>query len=92
MKLQSIITTAVAIIIGIVILKFIPGNANSTVSALIVDPSRCLITVSGKQYDLTQFRTMHSGGDIFVCGTDMTQVYISQHGSNMSKLSRYLVK
>lgn len=55
------------------------------------DP-RCLITISGGQYDVTQFRHIHSGGDVFQCGTDMTAAFLSRHpASFLSKMSQYRV-
>lgn len=50
----------------------------------------CLITVSGKQYNVTNLAKTHSGGNIFNCGADMTSVYNGQHGNNLSLISRYL--
>jgi len=41
--------------------------------------NRCIITISGQHYDVTDFRSQHSGGDIFVCGTDMTRTFFGQH-------------
>lgn len=41
--------------------------------------SRCIIEVNGMRYDVTQFRAIHSGGDIFRCGQDMTQTFYSKH-------------
>ncbi len=40
----------------------------------------CWVIVDGKKYDVTVYRNEHSGGDIFVCGTDMSAVYHEQHG------------
>ncbi len=55
------------------------------------DP-RCLITISGGQYDVTEFRHIHSGGDVFQCGTDMTAAFLSRHpASFLSKMSQYKV-
>ena len=39
----------------------------------------CIITVHGTRYNVTEFRTQHSGGDIFTCGADLTAVFDSQH-------------
>lgn len=55
------------------------------------NPNACLITLWGQQYDVTSLRDTHSGGDVFVCGTDMTAVYQSQHGTNLSRMQSYLV-
>lgn len=54
--------------------------------------NKCIITVSGGQYDVTDFRNIHSGGDIFQCGTDMTSIFLSQHpASFLQKMSRYKI-
>lgn len=53
---------------------------------------RCIITISGGQYDVTEFRNIHSGGDVFQCGTDMTAAFLSRHpASFLSKMSQYKV-
>lgn len=41
--------------------------------------NRCVIIIDGSKYDVTDFRSIHKGGDIFKCSTDMTQVFYSQH-------------
>lgn len=75
---------------------------NSTSNALVtpkvipptptVAPVGCLITISGVRYDLTRFRLIHSGGDIFQCGSDMTTVFNNQHSSDyLSKISQYQI-
>jgi hypothetical protein len=43
------------------------------------------------QYDVSEFRKVHKGGDIFECGTDMTTMYQQQHGSNIQMIQRYKV-
>ena len=48
-------------------------------------PQNCIITIDGVSYDVTAFRKIHSGGDIFKCGTDMTAVFYSQHSSQTLK-------
>lgn len=54
--------------------------------------NRCIITLSGSQYDVTEYRNMHSGGDVFQCGTDMTASFLSRHpASFLSKMSQYKV-
>ncbi len=52
----------------------------------------CIITLFGKQYDVTPLRSTHSGGDIFNCGTDMTASYQGKHGTDMSRMQPYLVQ
>lgn len=52
--------------------------------------SACLITLFEQQYDVTSLRASHSGGDVFQCGTDMTTVYQSRHGTNVTRIQPYL--
>jgi hypothetical protein len=56
-----------------------------------ITSNQCVITLFGKQYDVTSLRSAHSGGNVFVCGTDQTTLYQSQHGTNMSRMQAYLV-
>lgn len=52
--------------------------------------ARCIISVNGVQYDVTAFRNIHSGGNIFTCGTDMTQVFYSQHSDKtLERMQQY---
>lgn len=53
--------------------------------------SGCIVTLFGKQYDVTTLQQTHSGGNIFNCGTDMTVTYQGKHGTNMSRMQQYLV-
>lgn len=53
--------------------------------------NKCIVTLFGLQYDVTALANSHSGGNIFVCGTDMTVTYQSQHGTNVSRMTPYLV-
>jgi cytochrome b involved in lipid metabolism len=58
-----------------------------------VPDNRCLITISGKKYNVTDYRNKHPGGDIFTCGSDMTTAFNNQHGSStLKKMTQYLVK
>lgn len=52
---------------------------------------QCIVTVFGKQYDVTELKDTHSGGDIFECGTDVSQVYQSQHGTKVGRIQQYLI-
>lgn len=57
----------------------------------IVSPdNRCIVAVNGIKFDVTYFRQIHSGGDIFNCGTDMTEVFYTQHNEQyIEKLKEY---
>ena len=68
--------------VGIKVL--LPQNRNSlpTISpdtAVTSNNNSCVVTVDSVKYDVTTFRNLHSGGDIFNCGTDMTSIFYQQH-------------
>jgi len=65
--------------------------ANASASSPTTNPNACIITLFGLQYDVAPLRSTHPGGDIFVCGTDMTTVYQGQHGTDVSRMQPYLV-
>ena len=53
---------------------------------------KCIIYISGSRYDVTDFRNIHSGGDIFQCGTDMTDIFNGQHpASYLDKMTKYKI-
>ncbi|GAB4160942.1 MAG: hypothetical protein Fur003_4380 [Candidatus Dojkabacteria bacterium] len=68
------------------------ATLNSTSSSNSTSADKCIITVNDKQYDVTNFKRVHPGGDVFDCGADMTDVYTSQHGIDYSRLVPYLFK
>lgn len=53
--------------------------------------TQCVISLFGKQYDVTSLRKSHPGGDVFVCGTDQSATYQKTHGTDMSRMQAYLV-
>lgn len=56
-------------------------------------PSGCVVKIDNQTYDLNAFRALHSGGDIFQCGTDMTAVFYGQHSADyLASLSRYRIQ
>lgn len=78
------------------------GNTNSgqTVNQTVqpttpppaVSDSRCIITVDGGRYDVTTFRSKHSGGDMFKCGMDMSATFHGQHpDSFLNKMGQYKI-
>lgn len=66
-------------------------GATSSQAAASNTTSGCIVTLFGKQYDVTSLQNSHSGGNVFICGTDQTALYQSQHGTNMSRMQQYLV-
>ncbi len=53
--------------------------------------SRCFITLNGKRYDVSSFRGQHEGGDIFACGTDMTEEFKGEHRNDFARADDYEV-
>jgi cytochrome b involved in lipid metabolism len=53
------------------------------------ESGRCIITVLGNRYDVTELQTSHPGGNIYICGADMTNDYVSQHGRDTTRISPY---
>jgi cytochrome b involved in lipid metabolism len=53
----------------------------------------CIVTISGKRYDVQPLRSTHPGGDVFTCGTDMTSVFFGQHDQNLldTQMKQYLL-
>jgi cytochrome b involved in lipid metabolism len=58
----------------------------------IKEPEKCIITINGKKYDVTEWRYKHPGGDVFTNGTDMTEAFLMQHGKDLSRLKPFEVK
>jgi cytochrome b involved in lipid metabolism len=90
-----------ALIVGIAVvgtvlyLKFRPASMNNEqriTSNSTVAPATCIITIDGKQYDVSQLRFTHPGGNIFVCGTDMSAAFHKHHDDNLQMIQKYLVK
>ena len=55
-------------------------------------PSRCIIIIDEMKYDVTEFRSSHSGGDVFVCETDMTAIFYGRHPKDyLNKMTKYRI-
>ncbi len=53
---------------------------------------RCIITLDGSKYDITIFQNIHSGGNVFTCGSDQSQLFHDQHpDSFLDKLAKYKI-
>lgn len=66
--------------------------STSTSSPVNTKSNQCIVTIDSVQYDVTTFKNMHSGGDIFVCGTDMSQTFWAEHGAReLRQMQRYRI-
>jgi len=84
------------IIMGAVVLAFKSHQKTVTNISVLATPgvadNRCIVTVDGVKYDVTQFRNQHSGGDIFQCGTDMSAIFHGQHSNSyLQKMQQYRI-
>lgn len=68
-----------------------PETSPSASPTTAPNPNQCVITLFGKKYDVAPLRTQHGGGNIFVCNTDMSAAYQSQHGTNVSSMAKYIL-
>ena len=58
-----------------------------------VPTTACIVTISGSRYDLTAYKRMHPGGNVFRCGTDMTAAFNNQHNPNyLTMIAKYKIK
>jgi len=51
----------------------------------------CWVILFGKIYDITPLTNMHSGGNVFSCGTDQTALYQGRHSTNLNRMTSYYV-
>ena len=52
---------------------------NIPITQAVTTTNKCIITIDGINFDVTVYKKLHSGGDIFNCGTDMTQIFWQRH-------------
>ena len=68
------------------------GSTTTQISNPTPSSTACIITISGVKYDVTSFQYMHSGGNVFNCGTDMTSIFYSRHyDSYLQYMAQYRV-
>ncbi len=54
--------------------------------------TRCIISVDGAAYNVTEFKKEHSGGDVFTCGADMSAIFHGQHDMDiLRKMDQYKI-
>ena len=85
MDLKKFIIGLVLVVIVVVSVLFISNLSNNP------QETRCVITVSGSQYDVTKLTQSHSGGDVFERGTDMSNLFQEEHGNDFKKIEKYKI-
>jgi len=72
--------------------KLFPTSAPiAAVPTTVATNGGCIISLFGVQYDITSLLTTHSGGNVFKCGTDMTALYSSKHGTSVARMQKYIL-
>jgi len=87
-KNAFIISLLSFLFICVVVLAYKKPKVVETVPVLTTQnnvDSRCIIVVNGVNYDITKYKYLHTGGDIFKCGTDMSATFYNQHSSSFLK-------
>ena len=68
----------------------VSGSVNITATAS--DKfSSCVIRIFGQYYDVSVLGSTHTGGNVFVCGTNQDALYMSIHGTNVNRIVPYLL-
>jgi hypothetical protein len=79
-KLNYGVIFVLILFISLIILTFVLKFQNDTnQNDTVVENDRCIITIDGEQYDVTNFIPMHPGGDVYRCGEDMSEEFHQQH-------------
>lgn len=45
--------------------------------------NKCIIIVDEQKYDVTAFKKIHKGGDVFDCDSDMSDKFHQRHGAEI---------
>ena len=52
----------------------------------------CVVTIDGTKYNVSVFRNIHSGGDIFRCGADVSNEFWGRHNQRqLNQMSQYKI-
>lgn len=68
-------------------------NTPVTVTQPVAGPApACVVTVDGVKYNVSVFRNIHSGGDIFRCGADVSGEFWGRHSQRqLNQMQQYRI-
>lgn len=96
--LAIIILAIIIVIFGIVKGKkqykeynYTADTAQTTGTSSANPTDKCIITIQGGHYDVTEFRSKHEGGDVFKCGEDMTAAFQGKHKGYLPMIAKFKV-
>ena len=88
---KKLLVAAISVIVSATGLTKFAANATSVEAAT---SAPCIITISGIQYDVATLAGagVHPGGNVFVCGTDMTALFMSMptHAADIARMTPYI--
>lgn len=88
-----IIVALLVVIFGTVLgIKEYNENKPDTASQNIEVGEKCIITIQAAEYDVTDFRYKHDGGDVFKCGEDMTKAFQGAHKGYLPMIEKFRIK
>lgn len=97
-KINLLFLFSLIIFAGFIVISLAKSNqapipqSNQTSQATATTTTACIITINGQKYDVTQYRYQHPSGDVFTCGTDMTDIFNNKHPQRyLTKMQAYLV-
>jgi len=90
----SLIILALLIIAGGSVLGYqdYKYNKKDLASQNIESREKCIIVIQEAEYDVTDFRKKHGGGDVFECGQDMTKSFQGAHKGYLPMIEKFRVK
>jgi len=100
MKIAGIITVTLLLTIAVLSVfskikskEMAAQNEGESGTSTMMGPAdKCIISVFGQEYDIGPFRALHPGGDVFKCGEDMTETFMQQHGKDLKRIEKFLVR
>ncbi len=94
-KVTKYVTPAPNINNGNTVTTTAKPQANSPVTIILptAGPTpACVVTVDGVKYNVSVFRNIHSGGDIFRCGADVSSEFWGRHSQRqLNQMQQYRI-
>ena len=53
---------------------------------------KCVVIIAGQRYDVTELRLTHTGGDVFECGEDLTELFQLNHPGEWELLDPFEIR
>ena len=97
MKIHSVSLFKKLLVVAISVIVSATGLTKLATTATSVEAATaapCIIAISGIQYDVAPLTVagIHPGGNVFVCGTDMTALFMAMptHAADIARMTPYI--